>query len=256
MFKIGADPELFLINKEKKFISSIGLFGGTKENPKPIGNNCAIQEDNVAVEFNIPACATLKEFQQHIAYSLREINQIAKTNNLKLATSTASAIFPEDQLDNIQARIFGCDPDYNAWTEKMNPKPKTKNENLRSAGGHVHLGIEKLTIPDKINLIKIMDLYLGIPSILLDNDRERRLLYGKAGCFRFKDYGVEYRTLSNFWIWKKNLVELVYKNTKRAVIDFMDNKFIPNNLGNEIQICINNGDENAAKHLNRLYKLI
>ena len=50
----GCDPEFFLKDKTGKFISAIGLVGGSKEEPKAIGNGCFVQEDNVAVEFNIP----------------------------------------------------------------------------------------------------------------------------------------------------------------------------------------------------------
>ena len=45
-----------------------------------------------------------------------------------------------------------------------------------------------------------MDYTLGLDSLLLDSDTRRRSMYGRAGSFRFKEYGIEYRTLSNFWI--------------------------------------------------------
>ncbi len=39
-----------------------------------------------------------------------------------------------------------------------------------------------------------------MPAIILDKDKVRTRNYGKPGNFRPKPYGMEYRTLSNFWI--------------------------------------------------------
>lgn len=254
MFKIGADPELFF-KKESKFISSIGLIGGSKAIPSPIGEGCFVQEDNVAVEFNIPACENLNDFQKSIAYALREINNKAKQYGLSLAHNTASALFDEDQLDCQAARIFGCDPDYNAWTNRINPKPKANNINLRSAGGHIHIGLPGMSHKEQRDLIKLMDLFIGVPSIVLDKDKQRRELYGKAGAFRPKTYGVEYRTPSNFWIWKKELVQFIYKQTEKAVAKFNIGWVINDEEGELIQECINTGNLNVYKQLNKSYKL-
>ena len=64
-----------------------------------------------------------------------------------------------------------CDPDYNAYTESQNPKPKGDITNLRSTGMHVHLGFaENVSIPCKLNIIRMLDFTLGIPSIIIDRD--------------------------------------------------------------------------------------
>ena len=39
-----------------------------------------------------------------------------------------------------------------------------------------------------------MDLFLGVPSILIDPDTERRKMYGKAGDYRLKEYGRRNKT--------------------------------------------------------------
>jgi hypothetical protein len=68
-------------------------------------------------------------------------------------------------------------------------------------------------------------------------------LYGKAGAFRPKPYGAEYRTLSSFWIFSEPLREWAYRGIQRAVESTID---LP---GDKIQECINNGDEELAKAL-------
>jgi len=246
MFTIGADPELFLKNHQNKLISVVGLIGGTKEEPMPIGNGCAIQEDNVAAEFCIPACSTEDEFISSIMYALGDINQRAEKLGLTMAALTASASFDKDQLMTRKAREFGCDPDYNAYTQRTNPRPKAADKTLRSAGGHVHIGTK---LP-AFDMIKTADLYLGVPSVLLDNDTERRKLYGKAGCLRFKPYGVEYRTLSNFWIWDKKTISWVYHQVATCIDkceEFISSTTEEDRL--KIQDCINNNDKDTAKQL-------
>jgi hypothetical protein len=252
MFTVGADPELFFRNQEK-LISVVGILGGSKTNPYPIGNGCAIQEDNVAAEFCIPPANDAKEFVASINFALSDINNRAAKLGLTLAALTASGEFSKDQLNNRQARTFGCDPDFNAYTGEPNPRPRSDNKLLRSAGGHVHVGTDK----DIVDVVQTLDLLLGVPSVLIDKDEERRKLYGKAGCFRPKPYGVEYRTLSNFWIWDNKTIEWVYHRVGEA-ISFCD-EFIKEVSPEETQRIvntINNNDKDTAELLVNKWSLV
>ena len=91
-----------------------------------------------------------------------------------------------------EAQMFGCEPDFDAWRECVNEKPCADDKNLRSAGGHIHVGSD-LAISNPVAVIRAMDLFLGVPSTQLDAGTLRRELYGKAGCFRAKSYGAEYQ---------------------------------------------------------------
>jgi hypothetical protein len=53
--------------------------------------------------------------------------------------------------------------------------------------------------------------------MFVDFDDRRRQLYGKAGAYRPKPYGMEYRVLSNVWLKNKSLQRWVYRNTMRAI---------------------------------------
>lgn len=247
MFSIGADPEFFL-KQGNKFISSVGIIGGSKEHPRPFGDNgFAVLEDNVAVEFNIPPAHNHTEFSQHIQEVLNKLQQ--ELPQFEFSTESA-AVFDPDQLQTPAAMEFGCDPDFNVWTKSENPRPNATNQNLRSAGGHVHVGTD---LP-MIEVIKAMDLFLGVPSTKLDPGKLRRELYGKAGSFRPKSYGVEYRTLSNFWIFKESLINWVYTQTERALNFVKDGNTISDENGLLIQQCINNSDTAAYEHLIRTYQ--
>ena len=257
-FLLGSDPELFLTNAGGKFISSIGLFGGTKDNPRPmqgLPKGFFVQEDNVAVEFNIPPAPNFARFSKSIQSALSWIGEKAAANGLTLSM-VPSATFDDDQLEDPRARVFGCDPDYNAWTLEPNPRPQSEFPNLRSCGGHLHVGI---ALPDvkKIALIRWMDIFVGLWSLQKDPDNRRRELYGKAGAMRFKPYGVEYRTVSNFWLNSPEFMEGVYDGVDAAVgaIDVE----LPETYGNAAVFAINTGNKAVAEEvykdcLNLVYK--
>lgn len=251
-FQIGCDPEIFLQNKEGKFKSVIGLIGGDKWHPRKLTEEGhAVLEDNVAVEFNIPPCSSMADFRKEIQRTLGMVRNILPSDLLFNESSAVS--FPDDELACDEAWVFGCEPDLNAWTMEENPKPNAPDKNLRSAGGHIHVGSD-IAINDPIAVIRAMDLFLGVPSTQLDvNGGPRRKLYGGPGAFRFKDYGVEYRTLSNFWIFRDSLMDWAYQGTQRALEFVRDGKKIE--VGHEqlIQDCINNNDNNAYNILKQFY---
>jgi hypothetical protein len=87
----------------------------------------------------------------------------------------------------------------------------------------------------------------------MDDGEMRKQLYGKAGAFRAKPYGVEYRTLSNFWIFNDNLIRWVWNNTQRA----LDSVGVVDVSAEQERILrsINNSDKKLAKKLVKEYDL-
>lgn len=246
--RIGSDPETFLQDSTGKFISSVGLIGGTKDEPMPIGEGCAVQEDNVSVEFNTPPTNDVREFVKAINYNLDYIKKRADEMGL-VVVHNPSAHFDDDQLQTREAQTFGCEPDFNAWDYgAVNPRPKCKDKNLRSAGGHIHIEAPDL---DKLELIKAMDLFVGAPMLEFDTDTERRKLYGKAGAFRPKSYGVEYRTASNAWLQSEDTIQWVFHQTQKAVEFVRSGKQIGEDLGKMIRTCINKSDMSLLPKINQ-----
>ena len=248
-FTIGADPELF-IKKYGSYKSAVGLIGGSKWAPKPIDDlGHAVLEDNVALEFNIAPAESKGAFAASIHKVLDHFRSILPDYELDTASA---ASFPEEELNTPQAQEFGCEPDFNAWTGKTNPKPHAIDENLRSCGGHIHVG-NNLAQAHPLEVIRAMDLFLGVPSVKLDNGQLRKQLYGKAGCFRKKDYGVEYRTLSNFWIFDDKLIDWAYEGTAKALQFIKDGHTINHDDGLLIQRCINNNNMDDYAFLHKYY---
>jgi hypothetical protein len=247
MFTIGCDPELFL-KQGDKYMSSVGLIGGSKDFPRALSKDgYAILEDNVTVEFNIAPCHNHIEFIAAIQYAMAAIREVVPGYEF---SQESAAIFDKDQLDSPGAQEFGCEPDFNAWTKTVNPRPCAVDASLRSAGGHVHIGHDQ----DPIEVIRAMDWFLGVPSTRLDtNGAQRRNLYGGAGSFRPKEYGCEYRTLSNFWIFKPELIEWVHKQTSKAVAFVTKGNKIKEKDGHIIQRIINNNSGESYELLSRTY---
>lgn len=212
--RLGADPEVFLLNKNNQLVSCVGLVKGTKWEPSPIPGmpkGFTVQQDNVALEFGIPPACTAKQYADYIQQVLLSSRNLVK--GLSYSRSSCE-IFPESEMQTAEAHIFGCEPDFNAWTGKENPSPKPPHPFMRSAGGHIHVE----TRLDKIAVIRAMDLFNGLTSVLRDkNGQARRALYGKPGAFRPKPYGVEYRTLSNYWIFSRTEIERQWKLAEKAL---------------------------------------
>lgn len=252
-FTIGADPELFVMNQDGTPDTAIGRLGGTKDSPRLV-NKGAVQEDNVLAEFNIDPANHPDIFVDNITTVMDELRGLLPTFTLGVVPS-----IDYDPMTLIksgdQAMTFGCDPDFNAWTGGINEPPDAMNT-LRTAGGHVHVGWDGIN-PENIQpFVKVLDFYLGLPSVLLDPDTSRRGMYGKAGAYRPKEYGVEYRTLSNFWIQDEIYMRWVYHNVRQSIIDFgrLD-EMLAQYPGEVVQTTIDTSDVEKAREIVRALKI-
>lgn len=219
LITMGSDPELFLEDEKGKVISAIGKVGGTKDKPRPIkdlGKGFAVQEDNVLLEYNTPPARGLTQWATNHRLMREYLVEMVGKLGLKLSAK-ASHSMDDDQLNHPNAFVFGCDPDYNVWKMKWNTKPKCDDPKLRSAGGHVHVCYSNPNQADSIRLGRLLDYFVGAPLAERDPDKKRRLLYGKPGAIRFKPYGLEYRTPSNFWTLDQHTMEAVYCNVQECV---------------------------------------
>lgn len=254
---IGADPELF-VEKNGEIISAEGLIGGTKQEPQYISDQGhAIQEDNVMVEYNIPPSYSAEEFVENLNIVEEYLTQKLALQDCKLNYSASAELNP-DYLQTEQAKMFGCEPDFNVHLKDVNKAPSS-NTNLRTCGGHIHVGFDNPTQEQSENIVYAMDILLGLPSISIDPDNRRKEMYGLAGCFRFKEYGVEYRSLSNFWLKTDELKTWAYEETIKA-IDLANSGLIPEIIekyGDDIKNSIDNNNVVLAEStLNTIKNLI
>lgn len=256
---IGSDPELFIINeKTGKVVSSIGIIPGEKGEPwvgDDMPNGFGLETDNIVAEFNIPPATDGVSFINNIEYMKQYIDKFVKNINPDLGIlCAASKSVDKSELQSPQAKMFGCDVDFNAYTQEPNPKPKGNRTNLRSCGFHIHVGYKDNNIDTSLMLVKYMDAYLGLTSLLKDPDKKRRSLYGKAGCFRLTPYGVEYRVLSSAMMKDVETLQFVWDQLIRAINAHNHYKNLP---PEELVIsAINDSDIELAKKLIKDFNLV
>ena len=150
-----------------------------------------------------------------------------------------------------EAMRFGCSPEVDAYdgSEFSPPSPRTT---LRTGAGHIHID-DEVARDHPLILAKALDLYLGVPSLLLDEaGAERRDLYGRPGSIRIKSYGIEYRVLSNFWTADEGLIRWVWQQVERAIGHVQTNMELPCT----IQEVINTNDLQMARELSVFYSLL
>ena len=259
MFKLGADPELFMKDATDAFRSAIGMIGGSKHDPRPleIGDGFAVQEDNVAVEFNIPPADSREQFINNISRAMSFLSDEVARYGCHFVNVSSTNQFSEQDLHHPMALEFGCDPDFNAWANgKRNPRPKAQDHALRTCGGHVHIGYQFKTKQDLITFIKYCDLYLGVPAKLMDHGKERMQLYGKAGAFRWKSYGGEYRVLSNFWVFSPEYTGWVWDAMSTAMMAWQQEKVDIDAEGPMILDAINENNMEMAQALVQRHNLL
>lgn len=246
-FKIGCDPEVF-VKRNGVFQSAYGLIAGDKKNPQPVRNG-AVQVDGMALEFNTAPASTEDEFALFVQDVFDQMKLMVP--EYEVVAVPVAHFTPEYMKEQPEAALeLGCDPDYNAWTGSTNTKPNGQRP-MRTASGHVHIGWGN-DIADGLEHRSMchaaaaqMDFFLGLPSLAYDGDTERREMYGKAGCLRYKPYGVEYRTLSNAWLRSENLMRWVFRNAQAGMKRLVAGDSLAVKHG-DIQAIINNSDKKAA----------
>lgn len=272
---MGSDPEFMIQDVDGNHKSAIEILKAGKTNKIRLSNKAELFYDNVLMEMNIPPANDKESL-------INNVNKVFSETAFRIKpfvfVAQASHTYPVEECKHPDAFVFGCEPEYCAYEmTQIQPPSCEKGNTFRSAGGHIHLGQEygmsplniKFTAEDetenqlgKLWVVRMMDLFVGVPSIFLDSDPTsptRRKLYGRAGSHRpKKEYGVEYRATGNFWLKSPALVGLMF-DLCEFVIDFCGTKryeklwsSIDDCTGysvKELMACINDSNKSAGKNL-------
>lgn len=232
--RMGGDPEFFTANKRGKILNADRFFPG-KEDPLHVGgeaSRCRLFFDGIQGEMSYAPSTCRETVLARIKAILMEAQSIIKDDHHILLKPSSKIGRQIIESAHPEARIFGCMPDFNAYTRSTNTcEMDASRHPFRYAGGHLHFGIspraeldpeskeyqgENNIVNDPamhLRVIKMMDLLISVVTLPLDNapgSKRRRTKYGKAGCFRPTPYGVEYRTPSCWWVKSPVTASLVY----------------------------------------------
>jgi len=224
---LGCDPELFLAQDGKvvgaeRFIPAKGL----KSSYSTYSDTKNIVLDGVQVELHTDPTTCRAGVGNQLSAIFKTLKaELDKTKGLSASFAPVVKMSKADLAAlSEKARELGCMPSLNAYDANASIKV-AKDFTTRSAGGHIHVGLTsneaiRSTLKDPIKLVNIFDAIIGIPSVLIDRSEdaaERRKTYGRAGEHRLPSYGIEYRTLSNFWLKSYQLMSLVMGLAKLSV---------------------------------------
>ena len=261
---VGTDPE-FMISRAGQFVSAIPIFGPHgKENPLSLREGVTGYWDNVNAEFTVPPAYSAEEMVGNISDMFAAGTAFLANSRSQLVVKAAHK-FDDDQLVERDAHIFGCRPEMSIHTGPDGkylkyPTPSAEQiGNLRVCGGHIHVGRDDykehmdsyegflMAYESKYVAALYMDLYLGLALTAIDKDptnAARKALYGHPGSMRETPYGLEYRTLSNFWLHHPELVRLVFDLTQASMgYYYNDPTYFEKHSAQELYLAIENADQ-------------
>lgn len=230
--EVGSDPEIFAEDETGKIIPAFE-FLGSKESPTVYtdpkfhgefnggypSNHC--YWDGFQAEFTTTPKECMGWHSDSIQNGLKGVHKALKKYNPK-AKLSAKTVFEISEKMLKEAKpehvAFGCAPSFNIY--KMKGKRLNGDQvTIRPAGGHIHFGCGKLDAKTLENVVQALDAVLGVACVSMFgklDDKRRRELYGLAGEYRLPPHGLEYRTLSNAWLFHPLLANLVFDLARGA----------------------------------------
>lgn len=268
--KIGSDPEIF-VEDAKGVVIPAFEFLGSKEKPNRVpgyrqdyafqhpdqdcyGND--LYWDGFQAEFTTHASHCMGWHGDSLQAGLRGIYEAMKKHSKKAVLSIKTVMdIPPKMLQTAKPEhvAFGCNPSLNAYGMRGLEAPGIAI-GYRSAGGHVHLGFyTKPSTEDCVNMVKGMDAILGVACVSMHakyDDPRRRIMYGLAGEYRLPPHGLEYRVLSNAWLFHPVIANIVFDLARTAAM-FGKNKLLKhwNATEQETIECINTCDVTKAREI-------
>lgn len=224
---IGTDPELVVVDGHSPALRSLPVWNDelaglpvpgffalpvlSTEHPDitiPFGK---LRPDGMAVEFTVDPTDDVNEMVARVRANIRATDalvhaHIGGTLGVEPRFVTHKRwidALPERMGNACSLQILGCAPDFNALGLDVPERPDPKTYYYRTSGGHIHFGLDEMTIKDRVAygyVVGALDALIGTGSTYLcdsEQARRRKELYGMASMIRINDkiHTLEYRTL-------------------------------------------------------------
>jgi hypothetical protein len=226
-FTIGSDPEIFVQDEKGIVIPAFNFLGSkasaeTRTYQVEYGDK-PLYWDGFQAEFETSAQSCLGFHTDSVYAGLKGLYEELKKHHKKGVISSRVVMdIPADMLrkaanEHVQ---FGCMPSKNAYGLEGHHKDG-RDVPFRPAGGHIHFGVGKRPEKDYIRMVKALDGTIGVACVSLFekfDDPRRRQLYGLPGEYRTPPHGMEYRTLSNAWLFHPMIMNLVFDVARKALV--------------------------------------
>jgi Phage phiEco32-like COOH.NH2 ligase-type 2 len=247
----GSDPEFFF-KKDGVIIPSTMILNHTTTEI----SEGSVVPDGFQGELNPDSSYCRALAGRSVGQAVVDAYNFAKKAGAELCFDVATIIEePVWKKSDRSLKRYGCNPTENVHESRFK-RVTGMRERFRACGGHIHIGgiapKEKNNEDTVVKLVTLMDIIAGNTCVLIDRDENnarRRKNYGRAGEYRLKKYGLEYRVLSNFWLkhyvlWSmvSGLVANAVGIYRKGLADELIGKF---NL-TKVRKAINNNDKDLA----------
>lgn len=256
---LGADPEIFLEKGDGTLLPAFNFLPSKYEPRYTDEQHCSYYWDGFQAEYNIVPSTDLTECLQSIRFGLKALLKAAQEHDPKARLSLKTVFeTPLEMLRELNAVSpefveFGCMPSYNAYNIQGIALDGV-NCPHRFAGGHIHFGISQYdSAMEKIpEIVKALDAVLGVACVsLFENfdDPVRRRYYGLVGEHRLPPHGLEYRSLSDAWLFNPKLASMVVDLSRKVLVTVVNGKNRWEASQEEVIECVLRSDVNIARKI-------
>lgn len=229
--KMGCDPELFLMDRSGEVVGAervipedgIETLSVNEHNRLAPEGRKGIVLDGVQIELNPKPCHCRALLGNEISAAFKTLKEHLSKTGFQASFAQCVEV-SQTELDGLseKSKLLGCAPSNNLYDLKATIGVNPATYRTRSAGGHLHYGLNGYpgVMAERERAIPLLDILVGNTAVLMDRDpgnATRRKVYGRAGEYRLPKHGLEYRTLSNFWLRSYPLMSAMLAQSRLAL---------------------------------------